>query len=62
MDKQGLSVGECIIFKSKCDTIIRKKPDKINWYWLSMNPNAIHLLEKNPEKIEWDYLSTQLNY
>ena len=25
--------------------------DKINWKQLSMNPNAIHLLEQNPDKI-----------
>ena len=31
--------------------------DKINWSWMSGNPNAIHLLEANPNKINWDQLS-----
>ena len=31
--------------------------EKINWYELSKNPAAIHLLEKNPEKINWTWLS-----
>jgi len=30
--------------------------DKINWEFLSKNPNAIHLLEKNMDKIDWDLL------
>ena len=32
-------------------------PDKIKWWRLSENPNAIHLLEKNQDKINWDWLS-----
>jgi len=32
---------------------LEKYPDKINWYFLSGNPNAIHLLEKNLNKINW---------
>ena len=35
--------------------------DKIDWNWLSMNPNAIHLLEKNVDKIYWYYLSSNPN-
>ena len=31
--------------------------DKINWSWLSKNPNAIHLLEKNMNNINWYNLS-----
>ena len=34
---------------------------KINWYFLSHNPNAIHLLEQNMEKIDWYYLSLNPN-
>lgn len=30
---------------------------KINWTYLSLNPNAIHLLEKNQDKIIWFNLS-----
>lgn len=29
----------------------------IDWYQLSLNPNAIQLLSKNPDKIDWYYLS-----
>ena len=32
-------------------------PEKINWGYLSRNPNAIDLLEKNPDKIDWDMFS-----
>jgi len=35
--------------------------DKINWGSLSLNPNAIHLLEKNVDKIYWDGLSKNPN-
>ena len=31
--------------------------EKINWYNLSGNKNAIHILENNLEKINWDNLS-----
>jgi len=31
--------------------------DKIDWFWLSKNTNAIHLLEKNMDKINWSMLS-----
>ncbi len=31
-------------------------PEKIQWNWLSMNPNALDLLEKNHEKIHWRIL------
>ena len=31
--------------------------DVIHWDCLSINPNAISLLEKNQNKIDWDYLS-----
>ena len=41
--------------------IIRKNIDKIDWRFLSANPNAIHLLEKNPEKIHWSNLSANPN-
>ena len=32
--------------------------EKINWAFLSFNPNAIDLLEKYPDKIDWWNLST----
>jgi hypothetical protein len=35
--------------------------DKIDWYHLSWNPNAIHLLDANQDKIDWDYLSENPN-
>ena len=33
----------------------------IDWNILSLNPNAIHLLEKNPDKINWPLLSINPN-
>ena len=30
---------------------------KLNWSYLSLNPNAINLLEKNQDKINWNELS-----
>jgi hypothetical protein len=35
--------------------------DKLNWINLSLNPNAIKLLENNPEKIDWCNLSLNPN-
>ena len=40
---------------------MKQNPDKLNWDWLSKNPNAIHLLEQNPDKINWDCLSGNPN-
>ncbi len=34
---------------------------KIDWMCLSVNPNAIPLLEKNPDKIDWSFLSMNPN-
>ena len=39
--------------------LLEKNLDKINWNYLSKNPNAIHLLEQNLDKIDWDNLSTK---
>jgi len=37
--------------------------NKINWTWLSMNPNAIHFLENNSDKIVgMHYLQIQMRY
>jgi hypothetical protein len=38
-----------------------KVSEKVRWYRLSINPNAIHLLEQNPEKMNWDRLSGNEN-
>ena len=35
--------------------------DKIDWCYLSENPNAIHLLERNIDKINWFLLSSNPN-
>ena len=35
--------------------------DNLDWVLLTLNPNAIHLLEKYPEKIYWDWLSINPN-
>jgi hypothetical protein len=40
-------------------------PSKISWnFFLSRNPNAIHLLERNPNKIVYGIprLKTQMQY
>jgi len=34
---------------------------KINWIYLSRNPNAIELLKANPDKIYWYRLSLNPN-
>lgn len=31
--------------------------DKIHWGNMSLNPNAIRILENNPDKIDWSYES-----
>ena len=33
--------------------LLEHQPEKIDWWYLSDNPNAIPLLEKHPEKIDW---------
>ncbi len=35
--------------------------DKLIWEELSLNPNAIYLLESNPNKINWDNLSYNMS-
>ena len=35
--------------------------DKISWFWLSENPNAVHLLENNLDKVDWYLLSSNPN-
>jgi hypothetical protein len=37
--------------------LLKANPEKIEWYYLSFNPNAIDLLEAKPDKINWVYLS-----
>ena len=34
---------------------------KLNWDYLSFNPNAIELLEKNQDNINWNFLSQNPN-
>ena len=41
--------------------LLEKNPNKIIWFWLSSNPNAIALLEKNQDKINWTNLSLNPN-
>ena len=33
--------------------VYKQNIEKIDWFELSMNPNALHLLEQFPEKIDW---------
>ena len=35
--------------------------EKLDWNYLSSDPNAIELLEANPDKINWYYLSSNPN-
>src|SRR6056300_1512819 len=35
--------------------------DKLDWFWLSLNPNAIDLLKENQDKIDWINLSINPN-
>ena len=48
-----------------CDSdiinLLEQNQNKINWWCLSSNPNAIPLLEKNPDKIEWRELNNYLS-
>ena len=34
---------------------------KLDWEWLSENPNSIHMLEKNLDKVNWEWLSWNPN-
>ena len=35
--------------------------DKVIWFNLSSNPNAIHILEQNLDKVYWEWLSGNPN-
>ena len=35
--------------------------NKLHYYYLSLNPNAIYLLEQNKEKIYWEWVSKNSN-
>ena len=41
--------------------LLEQNIDKINWFYLSQNLNAIHLLEQNLDKVDWTYLSENPN-
>ena len=34
---------------------------RLYWNFLSMNPNAIHILQNNINKVNWNYLSKNIN-
>ena len=36
---------------------MEQNTDKIDWFYLSLNQNAIELLEKNTDKINWCNIS-----
>ena len=38
-----------------------KNKSTINWFKLTVNSNAKHLLERNIEKVEWNHLSLNRN-
>ncbi len=35
--------------------------EKIEWEYMSSNPNAINFLKKHPDKIDWSLLSLNIN-
>lgn len=39
------------------EKVAKSYPEKIDWGSLSLNPEAIHLLQENPDKIHWRNLS-----
>jgi hypothetical protein len=41
--------------------MLEKNLDKVNWYRLSKNPNAISILENNLDKVNWVGLSINPN-
>jgi hypothetical protein len=41
--------------------MLEKNLDKVNWCYLSGNPNAISILEKNMDKVYWNGLSYNPN-
>ena len=41
--------------------MLKKNQDKINWCWLSQNPNAIEILKENQDKINWFAFSSNPN-
>jgi hypothetical protein len=41
--------------------ILQQHSDKIDWNWISRNPNAISILEQNMDKINWNCLSGNIN-
>ena len=40
---------------------MEKNLDKVDWYYLSLNPNAIPILEKNLDNVDWSRLSRNPN-
>ena len=42
-------------------SFVEKNIDKVDWVWLSRNPNAIPILEKNIDKVNWHCLSLNPN-
>lgn len=42
------------IKKYKCSPHIGKNLDKVNWFNLSENTDAIYILEKNIDKVNWN--------
>jgi len=40
---------------------LKQNPDKIDWFYLSSNPNAIELIKENLDKINWHLLSQNYN-
>ena len=41
--------------------MLKENQDKIDWNYLSTNPNAIEILKNNKHKLNWDYISSNIN-
>jgi hypothetical protein len=62
IDWRHLSINtNTSIIDALLKTDFNNTSNAISWYGLSMNPNAIHILEKYPEKINWWMLSKNQN-
>jgi hypothetical protein len=61
LNKNAISIIEKIIEEKDIDIEKNKLFQDINWNYLSLNPNAIPILEKYPQNINWYYLSRNKN-
>jgi len=56
-----INIISSYLVKPKMKLLDWIKLDKLSWFTLSKNPNAIQLLEYNMNKIYWQWLSSNPN-